>query len=127
MHFLISWLVTTGIIYGLSELGFLIKVPSFQAAMSVSFYFALFYILLRLVAFALKMTACLTLGLGYLVGIVIQLIAYPLALVNAAERSLGVSEVTFAQAVLLSILIVSVRDSILLRLERTRKIKKTIF
>ncbi|MDO5738085.1 MAG: phage holin family protein [Eubacteriales bacterium] len=120
MHFLISWLITTLIIYGCSELGILIKVASFSTAMQMSFFFALFYILLRFIAIVFKMTSCLTLGIGYLLGVVIQLLAYPLAILNAAERSYGVSRVNFGQAILLSLLIVGLRDYVILKEDRRR-------
>ncbi|MDO5733589.1 MAG: phage holin family protein [Eubacteriales bacterium] len=126
MHFLISWLITTLLFYGFSELGVLIKVSSFSAALQLSFFFALFYLILRLLAFSLKLTGCLTLGIGYLVGLVIQMIAYPLALLHASEHSQGVSSVSFLQAVILSILVIALRDAILQRLDEKTK-KKRIF
>ncbi len=120
MTLIVSWIVTAAIFYLFSALGFLIHIESFGAAMILSLLFALFKVLINWLAGLLKVSGCLTLGIGYIIGVVVQIIAYPLALVYASRNTDGVSEVTFWSAVLLSILLIVIRDAILSGTEKKK-------
>lgn len=120
MTLIISWVVTAAIFFLFSALGFLIHIESFGAALILSLLFALFYVLIRWIASLLKISGCLTLGIGYVIGVIVQIIAYPLALIYASRNTDGVSEVTFWGAVLLSILVIFIRDAILSGTEKRK-------
>lgn len=113
MEMITSWIVTSLILYGLSDLTSLISVDSMMSALALALAISLLLVLIRFLSGFLKVMGCFTFGISYLVGLFVGIFALPLALVKAQSFVGGFSVPGYKEAIFASIIINLVSSLIL--------------
>ncbi|WP_459128606.1 phage holin family protein [Guggenheimella bovis] len=80
MKFILNWALNGLIIYLASHTFHLMYVEDLKTGLIVSLVAAVITLLIRILSGVLKVTGCLTLGITYILGLIIGLFAIPIAL-----------------------------------------------
>lgn len=83
MNLLINWLLSAAILYGLGEYTTLLTIENFVVALKVSILISFIAFIIRIISGFLKVLGCLTLGISYIAGLILQFLAMPIALLRA--------------------------------------------
>lgn len=105
MNFIINWLLSAAILYGLSEYTTLLSLESFVVALKLSALVCFIAFILRIVSGFLKVLGCLTLGISYIAALLIQLLAIPFALLKVQPYLSGYSIPGQTEAMIVGIIL----------------------
>lgn len=105
MKLLINWIISAIILFLLSEYTSLLKIADFTTALKLAVVMSFIIFLLRVLSGFLKVMGCLTFGLSYLAGLILSMLAMPIALIKAMPYVKGYTITGYDKAVVVSILL----------------------
>lgn len=112
MRILLNWIVNAAILYfGATQFN-LLTIDSFTTALIVSLVAAIITWLIRLATKPLKVLGCLTFGVSYIAGVVLALVAIPLAFYITQDLVAGFSVITIEKTLIISLIISLVNNLI---------------
>lgn len=108
MNLIINWVITSVLLFGLSELTSLISIDVFTTAMVLALVIEVIVFLLKKLSSLLKAMGCLTMGISYIVGMGIGLFALPYSLIKAMDYVGGYSIAGYGEAITVSFIMAAI-------------------
>lgn len=113
INLIINWILTSVLLFALSEYTSLISIDSLTTAMILALVIDILVFLLKKLSVLLKAMGCLTLGITYLIGMAVGFFALPLSLLKAMNYVGGYSIAGYREAFIVSFIMAAVGTLVL--------------